>query len=220
MEPALHGRDRRRVPSAPIVNVGIALAVFPVVFLGELPDKTMFTSLVLSTRGRPRAVWCGAAGAFAVHVAIAVSVGAVLVHLVPRRGLDAGVAATFFAGAIWALWSWQRQNDPVGSSPVAEPERPGPGPGSWRRSVWTAFLAIFVAEWGDLTQVLTADLAARTHAPISVAVGALAALWIVAGLAVMGGRGLLRVTNPRTVRALTAVVLLVLAAVTAVQAAS
>lgn len=218
MELALNGGDRRRVRSAPIVNFGIALAVFPVVFLGELPDKTMFTSLVLSTRGRPRAVWCGAAGAFAVHVAIAVSVGAVLVHLVPRRGLDAGVAATFFAGAVWAFWSWRHQNDPVGSSPVTEPERQDPG--SLLRSVWTAFLAIFVAEWGDLTQVLTADLAARTHAPISVAVGALAALWTVAGLAVIGGRGLLRLTNPRAVRAMTALVLLVLAAVTAVQAVS
>ncbi|MGO9217670.1 MAG: hypothetical protein ACLP5E_07870 [Streptosporangiaceae bacterium] len=28
-------------------------AVFPVIFLGELPDKTMFASLVMATQGHP-----------------------------------------------------------------------------------------------------------------------------------------------------------------------
>jgi putative Ca2+/H+ antiporter (TMEM165/GDT1 family) len=35
------------------VNLAVAAAVFPVIFLGELPDKTMFASLVMATRGRP-----------------------------------------------------------------------------------------------------------------------------------------------------------------------
>jgi putative Ca2+/H+ antiporter (TMEM165/GDT1 family) len=47
-----------------------------VIFLGELPDKTMFASLVMATRGRPLAVWLGATAAFAVHVVIATTVGA------------------------------------------------------------------------------------------------------------------------------------------------
>jgi putative Ca2+/H+ antiporter (TMEM165/GDT1 family) len=34
------------------VNLAAA-AVFPVIFLGELPDKTMFASLLMATRGRP-----------------------------------------------------------------------------------------------------------------------------------------------------------------------
>jgi putative Ca2+/H+ antiporter (TMEM165/GDT1 family) len=34
------------------VNLAVAAAVFPVIFLGELPDKTMFASLVMATRGR------------------------------------------------------------------------------------------------------------------------------------------------------------------------
>jgi hypothetical protein len=49
------------------VNLAVAAAVFPVIFLGELPDKTMFASLVMATRGRPFAVWLGATAAFAVH---------------------------------------------------------------------------------------------------------------------------------------------------------
>ena len=75
----------------------------------------------------------------------------------------------------------------------------------------TAFAVIFLAEWGDLTQILTANLAARYHSPFSVALGAVAALWAVAGLAVVGGQSLLRFVNIRTVRLVTAVVLVGLA---------
>ena len=81
----------------------VIVAVFPIIFLGELPDKTMFASLVMSTRGRPFMVWLGAAAAFAVHVVIAVTIGVALFHLLPQRALDAFVAAMFFVGAILAL---------------------------------------------------------------------------------------------------------------------
>ena len=40
---------------------------------------------------------------------------------------------------------------------------------SHRRVMVTAFLVIFLAEWGDLTQILTANLAAHYHDPLSVA---------------------------------------------------
>jgi len=72
----------------------------------------------------------------------------------------------------------------------------------------TAFVVIFLAEWGDLTQILTANLAAHYHSPFSVGLGALLALWTVAGLAVVGGQSLLRFINIKTVRLVTAVVLL------------
>jgi putative Ca2+/H+ antiporter (TMEM165/GDT1 family) len=74
----------------------------------------------------------------------------------------------------------------------------------------TAFVVIFLAEWGDLTQILTANLAAHYHSALSVGVGALLALWAVAGLAVIGGQSLLRVINIRTVRIVTAVALFAL----------
>jgi len=82
---------------------------------------------------------------------------------------------------------------------------------SHRRVAVTAFLVIFLAEWGDLTQILTANLAAHYHDPISVAVGAALALWAVAGLAVIGGQSLLRYINLFTIRIVTAVVLVALA---------
>ena len=84
------------------LNPAIALAVFPVIFLGELPDKTMFASLVMSTKGRPLQVWLGAAGAFVVHVAVATTIGVGLFDLLPRQAVDGVVAVLFVVGAAFA----------------------------------------------------------------------------------------------------------------------
>jgi putative Ca2+/H+ antiporter (TMEM165/GDT1 family) len=184
------------------VNFAIAAAVFPIIFIGELPDKTMFASLVMSTRGKPRSVWLGAAAAFVVHVVIAVTIGVALFHLLPHRAVDAIVAVMFLVGAALAL----REATQAHEESIVEHEV-----ATKRRVITTAFLVIFLAEWGDLTQILTANLAARYHSPLSVAVGAVLALWAVAAIAVVGGQSLLRFINIRTLRIVTAVVLVGLA---------
>ena len=71
-------------------------------------------------------------------------------------------------------------------------------------------MLVFLAEWGDLTQVLTINLAARYHSPWSVGTGALLGLAAVAGIAVAGGQGLLRFVNVSVVRVITAIVLIIL----------
>jgi len=62
-----------------------------------------------------------------------------------------------------------------------------------------SFLVIFVAEWGDLTQLATAALVAMTGQPISVALGAIAALWLVTVLAAVAGARLANVLEPSVV---------------------
>lgn len=191
------------------MNFAIALAVFPVIFIGELPDKTMFASLVLSTQGRPLRVWAGAAAAFTVHVLIAVSIGVALFRLLPHRVLEAIVAVMFAAGAIFAVKEARREwnGRPAGPAAASESHREP-------RAALTAFVVVFLAEWGDLTQILTANLAARYHSALSVSTGALLALWSVAALAVVSGTSLLRWVNITAVRVVTAVILAGLAAVT------
>jgi putative Ca2+/H+ antiporter (TMEM165/GDT1 family) len=181
------------------VHLDVILAVFPIIFLGELPDKTMFASLVLSTRGRPIKVWLGAATAFAVHVVIAVTIGVALFHLLPHRAVQGIVAGMFFAGALLALREAGKERD---EEQLVEQEA-----ASHRRVAVTAFVVIFLAEWGDLTQILTANLAAHYHQPLSVGVGALLALLVVGALAVVAGQSVLRLVNIATVRVVTAVVL-------------
>ncbi|HEX3542188.1 MAG TPA: TMEM165/GDT1 family protein [Acidimicrobiales bacterium] len=183
------------------MNFAVALAVFPIIFLGELPDKTMFASLIMATKGRPRQVWLGAAAAFVVHAVIATTVGVGLFHLLPHRVIDALVAVLFLVGAVYAWRESGRDESELATHEAAA-----------HTVVTTTFIVIFVAEWGDLTQILTANLAAHYHSPLSVGIGAVAALWAVAAIAVIGGQGLLRWINIATVRKVTAVVLVVLAA--------
>jgi putative Ca2+/H+ antiporter (TMEM165/GDT1 family) len=65
---------------------------------------------------------------------------------------------------------------------------------------------VLVAEWGDLTQLATTSLAARSDDPVGVGLGALAALWLVAGLAVWLGQGLLTRVPVRLLHRVAAIV--------------
>jgi putative Ca2+/H+ antiporter (TMEM165/GDT1 family) len=81
-----------------------------------------------------------------------------------------------------------------------------------------AFGVVFVAEFGDLTQLATASLAARTGEPVSVLLGAALALCSVAALAVVAGRAVLRVLPVVWVRRIAATIFGLLALVTLVEA--
>ena len=61
---------------------------------------------------------------------------------------------------------------------------------SFLRAAAISFGVLFAAEWGDLSQLATAGLAARFAEPLSVFVGAWAALLVIAGLAAFLGRKL------------------------------
>lgn len=192
------------------MDVGAIATAFGVVFLGELPDKTMFATLVMASRGRAGLVWLGSASAFLLHVVIAVTVGAGLLRLLPDRLVEAIVALLFLGGAIYVFRS-AAEDESHDADRMAEPAS------DWRRYA-TAFGVVFLAEWGDLTQVLTANLTARFEAPLSVGLGALLALWAVTGIAVVGGQGLVRLLPLRLVRRITAVILFILAVLAAAAA--
>jgi len=184
------------------MHPAIALAVFPVIFIGELPDKTMFASLVMASRGHPRAVWVGSAAAFVVHVAIATTIGVGLFKVLPARLLDLVVAALFLGGAVYSWREGVRDEGALIEREVA----------SHHRVATTAFIVIFIAEWGDLTQILNANLAAKYQEPFWVALGSLAALWAVCGLAVTAGQGVLQRLPMHVVRRVTAAILALLGA--------
>ena len=202
------GAETPFVPAGRVpMNLAIAATVVLIIFIGELPDKTMFASLVLATRGKPMAVWIGAASAFVVHVVIAITVGVVLFRVVPHRTIEGLVAGIFFLGAVLALREVAKERrGQDGRERLVETEV-----ASHRQTAITAFVVIFIAEWGDLTQILTANLAVHYHSPVSVGVGALVALWAVAAIDVIGGKGMPRFVSVVTIRKGTAVVLLALA---------
>jgi putative Ca2+/H+ antiporter (TMEM165/GDT1 family) len=192
------------------MNLAIAATVFAVVFPAELPDKTALASLILGSRYRPAWVYAGVAAAFAVHVALAIAAGSLL-GLLPHRPLEIIVAVLFAAGAVLLLRGRHEDDEQM--------EVKGSQPGFWRVA-GTSFMVILVAEFGDLTQIATATLAARYHDPASVATGAVLALWAVAGLAIAGGRGLLKLIPLTWISRIAAVIMLVLAGISLVAALS
>jgi putative Ca2+/H+ antiporter (TMEM165/GDT1 family) len=185
------------------VSLAVIATTFALIFLAELPDKTALASLVLATRYPGRYVFLGAAGGFTVQVAIAVAAGSLLA-LLPHRVLEGVVAALFLIGAGLMLWHSRGDGEPVEQAPEVKPVS-----SPWRATL-VSFSVITVAEFGDLTQIVTANLAAKYDWP-SVAVGAVVALWAVAAIAILGGQALLRWVPLKVVIRAAAAIMLALA---------
>jgi putative Ca2+/H+ antiporter (TMEM165/GDT1 family) len=194
------------------LNLSILGITFGLIFVAELPDKTMIATIVMSSRYRPLPVWIGAAAAMIVNSAIAVLAGRLL-ELLPHRWVEVVVAALFAGGALYLILVKE-------STEAHEGQEEADRARSSRRVALGAFTVIVVAELGDLTQILTANLVARYHNPLSVFVGAAAALVSVMGVGVIGGRVLLRVLPLATIRKVAGVILAGFAIFTAVQAAT
>ncbi len=192
------------------------VAAFATIFVAELPDKTMLATIVLAARfKRPFAVWAGAATALTVQMLIAVTAGRLL-ELLPERPVRLGVAVLFATGAV-VLW---RSSDD-GLDDEAEVSSDLARIGGTRLPAWrvsaTVCGVVFVAEWGDLTQLATASLASGGEA-LSVFVGATAAMVTVAAIGVVAGQSLLRVLPERILRRVAAAIFATLAVVALISA--
>ncbi|MEU3350167.1 TMEM165/GDT1 family protein [Streptomyces sp. NPDC037389] len=186
----------------------IAALVFGVIFLAELPDKTALASLMLGTRYRASYVFAGVAAAFLVHVALAIAAGSLLT-LLPHRLLQAIVGVLFLAGAAMLLL---KKDD-------GDEEIKKPADQSFWKVSGAGFMLILVAEFGDLTQIMTANLAARYDDPVSVGIGAVLGLWAVAGLGIVGGKTLMRYVPLSLITKVAALVMLALAGFSLYEAA-
>jgi putative Ca2+/H+ antiporter (TMEM165/GDT1 family) len=198
------------------VHPAAVVAAFGTIFVAELPDKTMLATIVLAARfRRPVAVWAGAASALTVQMLIAVTAGRLL-ELLPERPVRLGVAVLFATGAV-VLW---RSSDHVldDEAEVREDLARIVGPPlPVRRVSATVFGVVFVAEWGDLTQLATASLASGGEA-LSVFVGATAAMVTVAAIGVVAGQSMLRVLPERVLRRVAAAIFATLAVIALISA--
>lgn len=185
---------------------------FGTIFLVELPDKTFIAALVLSTRYRPLAVWIGVGLAFFAQTLVAVLAGKAAT-LLPDALIQSAAIAIFLAGAAILFRTApnadeeEREQEKEYAAKAAEPK-------PFFRAIGAAFLVLFAAEWGDLSQLLTINMVARFDDHLSVFVGAWAALLTVSGLAVLAGRVLLRHLRLSVLHYIGSAVCLGLAAVT------
>ena len=194
------------------MSLAVLATVFGLVFIAELPDKTAIASLVLGAKYRASWVFTGVAAAFLLHVIIAVVAGS-LIALLPHRLVEAIVGALFLIGAVmlWFRGAEEEEDD------VAVADQIGANAG-FARVATVSFAVIFLAEFGDLTQILTANLAARYHAPLTVGLGATLGLWAVALFAILAGKTLLKVVPVTLIVRVAAVIMLGLAAYSLVNA--
>jgi putative Ca2+/H+ antiporter (TMEM165/GDT1 family) len=193
------------------VNLSVIAAAFLLVLPVELPDKTLFATLVLATRFRPMPVFAGVGTAFAVQSLIAVIAGSLLT-LLPRTLVTAVVAVLFLIGAA-ILWRSVRSGAEEEDEDIEAPPHP-----SFLKAASISFGVLFAAEWGDLSQLATAGLAARYDAPVAVFVGSWAALLVVSVLAVLLGRTLADKLPVRLIRLVAAVLFSVFAVLAGIEA--
>jgi putative Ca2+/H+ antiporter (TMEM165/GDT1 family) len=171
-------------------------SVFGVIFVAELPDKTALAALVLATRNKALPTFLGSAAALTVQSLVAVAAGGLLAML-PARPIHIGAGILFIVSAffMWRRGSHEKKEGDEAEKDKAKDDKPA-GPPSFWRAFASVFGVIFVAEWGDLTQLGTAALAARYNQPVTVFAGATLALWCVSAIAVFVGHRASKVLRP------------------------
>ncbi|HEX4341511.1 MAG TPA: TMEM165/GDT1 family protein [Polyangiaceae bacterium] len=170
-------------------------SVFGVIFVAELPDKTALAALVLATRHRALPVLLGTAMALTVQSLVAVAAGQLL-SLLPARPVHVCAGVLFIVSAV-VMWRRKGESDDDGGADAKNP-------GFWR-SAWLSFVVVFIAEWGDLTQLATAALAARYKSPFVVFSAATLALWAVSAIAVLIGNRAGKLLDPELTKRIAAV---------------
>lgn len=165
------------------MDINLFAAVFTLIFIAELPDKTAFATFLMATRGRALAIFTGVAFAFVVQSLIAVAGGS-LIGLLPEKWVHAGAGLLFigFAAHTWFFHDKEEEEAEEHTPQISARVK------FWS-AAWKSFVVIFIAEWGDMTQLATASLAARYHEhPYTVFFSATLALWAVTAIAVFAGK--------------------------------
>ncbi|MDB5265650.1 MAG: hypothetical protein JWM39_363 [Parcubacteria group bacterium] len=170
------------------LSLPIILSTFGIIFISELPDKTALASLVLATRYKAHEVITGAWLAMLVQTIVAVTAGGLLAFL-PARPVHIVAGIGFFIFSYLAF-TRKEEVDLVKEEDKVHAET--------HRPAWVAsLLVVFAAEWGDLSQLATAGLAAHTASPLSVGIGAVLGLWAVIAIAALVGGQLNKVLTPK-----------------------
>jgi putative Ca2+/H+ antiporter (TMEM165/GDT1 family) len=163
---------------APGAWLSSAGATFLLIALAEIGDKSQLVCMTLAARHRGLPVILGAVAAFAILNLLAVLFGAAVAAWLPEWVVTLAVAVLFAWFGIGALRFEEEDDDEEIT------EKPGHG------IFATTFLMIFLAEFGDKTQIAVAGLGSTADATATW-VGATLALTTTSILGVFAGRRLL-----------------------------
>lgn len=182
-------------------------ASFILIFVAEFGDKSQLVCMTLAAKHRPWPVLFGAVIAFAVLNLLAVLFGTVVASWIPEFWLSLIIACLFGFFGIQSL-IFQDESDDGEKSPPSN------------HSLFiTALLMIFVAEFGDKTQLAVAGLAS-TYQGLMVWLGATLALLLTTALGVTAGQKLLKYIPINMIHKLSGLLFLAFSALALYQAFS
>lgn len=160
-------------------------AAYTLVALAEFGDKSQLVCMTLAARHRHWPVLWGAILAFSLLNAIAVIFGVVAGKWLPDQIVAILVALLFAGFGVRSLLSSHEDEDEIVE-------------GKSTHGIFaTTFLMIFLAEFGDKTQLAVAGLGAA-QSPTPVWLGATAALTTTSALGIWAGKTVLRKVPQRT----------------------
>ncbi len=169
-------------------------STFLVIFLAELPDKTAVAILLMAAQRHPWGVWAGVCLAYVVQNCVAILFGGILA-LLPPHWIHVGSGLLFL---LFAILMWIKKEE-KGSAPHLSTHA------HFSKTVATAFAVIFIAEWGDMTQLATAALMAKTKHPLTIFLASTSALFAASGILVYIGHKAKKVIQPQLLQKIAAV---------------
>jgi len=153
--------------------------IFVIMLLAELADKTQLVVFALvAATAKPKQVYLGALGGLFCATALGVAAGSLLTLFVPLELVQLVGGGVFVALGVYALFKARR-----GKEEASEPVTVG-------KFVWArAFALLFLAEFGDKTQIIVILAVASTGLLLVVFLAAFLAMALVNGFgAVLGDR--------------------------------
>ena len=164
--------------------IAAAVAAFLAVFVAEFGDKSQLVTLTMACRYPPLQVLAGAMLAFAVVVGLAVGVGGIVASYVPHT-LVAILSGVFFVAVGIFTYYRKKEHDEVCEG---------------KAGFFQTLTMIFLAEFGDKTQLAAMFLAASLGYPLAIFAGAMLALLINHILAIYLGSQFIARLDPRYIR--------------------
>jgi putative Ca2+/H+ antiporter (TMEM165/GDT1 family) len=171
------------------------VASFLLIVLAEMGDKTQFLAMSFATRYNAYKVLFAVFLAIMASFAITVAIGQLLTTILPLDVISLAASLSFIGFGLWTL----RDEKPKSEDKKA----------SRFGAVGTVFLAFFIAEFGDKTQLTTISLAAQYQNAVSVFIGATLGMLLADGIGIIAGVVLGKHIPQRTIKWVSATIFLI-----------
>jgi len=191
------------------------LTILSAMFVAELTDKDAVLLITLATKIRPLIVFVSGATAFTITTAVIVTVGQLLISILPLTWITVSGAAIMIGYGVWGLLKLRRKQ---ASSDRLEREEKRLLSHSAEREFWSIVLGIvpmlvLLDLAGDATEILTILFVAQYQDALLVFVGTLTALVCATAVETTLGNQLSKYLSLRKIQLFSPIVFLIVGAV-------